>query len=183
LSTPTTAISIANTMNVYVRRRASRTIHMGITSSAQMSSRSMPHTGSVFRRTGLAYAVTYHGPAAVSGRHHRCLVRRDVRHDRLVDLQVRPHQLVWGEPQPLPQRHVGELVGLPQLEELQLRRARVLDVVAHVPWHEADVAGLVVEGARPGRGGEDRHPGLAGDVVLHLVGVRVPVDLAHAAGL
>src|SRR5262249_47559276 len=65
-----------------------------------------------------------------SGWQHRRLARRDVRQDRLIDVQVRPHQIERRERQPLPQRHVGELLGLPHLQELQLRRACVLDVVA-----------------------------------------------------
>ncbi len=59
------------------------------------------------------------------------------------------HQLRRDQPQPLPQREVGEPVAAEDLEEAQHAVARVLDVVAHGERHVADVARGVVERPRP----------------------------------
>ena len=59
----------------------------------------------------------------------KSLARRDRFQNRRIDLQMRPHEPIRSERQPLPERDVGELVALPDLEVLELRRARVLDVV------------------------------------------------------
>src|SRR5580692_9722443 len=73
------------------------------------------------------------------------------------------------------------MIGAEQGEEDKWLLAGVLDVVAHVARNVADVTRLVVEGARLTARGEDRHAALAREVVLPLVGVRVPVKLADSA--
>jgi hypothetical protein len=53
------------------------------------------------------------------------------------------------------------------------------------PWrrHEADVAGREIERAGLARRREHAHARLAFDVVLPLVGIRMPVQLAHSTQL
>src|SRR2546421_383326 len=53
----------------------------------------------------------------------------------------------------------------------------------HGEWHVADVAGAEVEGARLPGSTENAHARLALDVILPLVGVRMPMHLAHCAGI
>ena len=53
----------------------------------------------------------------------------------------------------------------------------------HVLRHVAYVAILIVEGARVGAGAEHCHASVATDVILPLIGISVPMQLAHPAGL
>ena len=55
--------------------------------------------------------------------------------------------------------------------------------MAHRHRHISGVAGEEVEGARLRLGGKHRHPPFARNVVLPFVGVRMPVDLPHVAGI
>ena len=52
-----------------------------------------------------------------TGPHHRHLARRDFREDRPVDVQVRSHQFVGRERQPLRERDVFEFGALEHLEK------------------------------------------------------------------
>lgn len=74
--------------------------------------------------------------------------------------------------QPLEQTEILELVGPENLEHLNvLVVGKVLDEMSHVPWHNAHVAGLVVEGAGGTLGSEDRDACAAFDEVGPFVGV------------
>src|SRR6202163_4051304 len=116
-----------------------------------------------------------------SAPYQRRLARRDLGEDGLVDVQVRSHQFVGRELQPLCQRDVGEVVAPEDFQESQRRRADILDVMTHRKGHGADVPCLEVEGACGVLRREHGHPRLARDVVLPLVHIRVPVQLAHTA--
>src|SRR6202012_5023441 len=63
------------------------------------------------------------------------------------------------------------------------RRSRVFDIVPHREGHETNIASLKIEGPRLTRRGENTHPRLSVDVILPLVGVRMPMHLTHAARL
>ena len=80
-------------------------------------------------------------------------------------------------------RKIGEVGAAEHLQEAQRFIAGVLDVVTHRERYVAHVAGLVVEGAGLAGRGEHGHAPAAADVVLPLVGVRVPMQLAHPARL
>lgn len=85
---------------------------------------------------------------------------------------------------PLEEREVVELVGAEDLQDLErLVVAQVLDEVAHVPGHDADVPGHVVERAGVAFRGEDGDAGATADEEGPLVRVGVPVHLAHGAGV
>lgn len=86
--------------------------------------------------------------------------------------QVLAHQLLRRLTEPLEQREVLELVGAEDLEDFDVFVvAEVLDEVAHVAGHDANVAGLVVEGAGGALGGEDGDARAAFDEVRPFVGV------------
>src|ERR1700730_13840647 len=111
----------------------------------------------------------------------RRLARRDSGEDGLVDVQVRPHQFVGRELQPLCERDVGEVVAPEDFQEPQRRCADILDVMSHRKRHGADITCLEVERACGVLRREHGHPRLARDAVLPLVHIRVPVQLADAA--
>src|ERR1700730_7392151 len=95
---------------------------------------------------------------------------------------MRADQLRRSERQPLIERYVSVVVALEDFQEAQHRVAGILDVVPHGKGHVTDIVGLKVEGAGLARGGEHAHAGLPFDVILPLVRIRVPVQLAHRAG-
>lgn len=68
------------------------------------------------KESGEGGSIVWAAPREGSAGYNRRLVRRDLRQDRPIDLQVSPHELERRERQQLPERHVGEPVGLPQLE-------------------------------------------------------------------
>jgi hypothetical protein len=69
-------------------------------------------------------------------------------------------------------------VALEELEKDEVFVARILDVMAERCGDEADVAGLKICRARLRVIEEDGHARLAGNVVLPLVGLWMPVQLA-----
>jgi hypothetical protein len=89
--------------------------------------------------------------------------------------------LLGRQAHPLRDRDVVELGRLQDLDHDDVVVAHVLDVVAVGLRDVADVAGLVVEGARAARGDERRHARASRDEEVPLVGRQVPVDLAHGA--
>src|SRR5262249_55940555 len=68
-------------------------------------------------------------------------------------------------------------------QELDILVADVLDVVAVSLRHVADVAGVELFGADAAVRSEHGHTGAAGDIVLPLVGVGMPVRFTQRAGL
>src|ERR1700730_13200029 len=95
---------------------------------------------------------------------------------------MRANQLRRSERQPLIERYVSVVVALEDFQEAQHRVAGILYVVPHGKRHVTDIVGLKVEGAGLARGGKHAHAGLPFDVILPLVRIRVPVQLAHRAG-
>ena len=63
---------------------------------------------------------------------HRHFTRRDLGKDRLVDIQVRPHEFVGRERQPLRKRDIFKFGAAEHLQEAQRCLTRVLDIVRHV---------------------------------------------------
>src|SRR5215813_14744913 len=86
-------------------------------------------------------------PVAGSDWHDRCLTHRNFCEYRLVDVKVRPDELVGGERQQLAKPQFLHAIAPEHPEEPQRRRALVHDVVAHWARHVANVARLVIEGA------------------------------------
>ena len=75
-----------------------------------------------------------------------------------------PHQPARRLAHPLEQAEVLELVCAEYFKDFDvLVVGQVLDEVAHVAWHDAHVAGLVVKSARGPFGGEDGDARAAGD--------------------
>jgi hypothetical protein len=70
---------------------------------------------------------------------------------------------------------------LSTIQQLEIFGPSILDVVAIALRHVADVAGIELLGADAAVGAEHGHAGAAGDVVLPLVGIGVPMWLAQAA--
>lgn len=101
----------------------------------------------------------------------------------IVSEQVVQDQSLGSLAHPLEERKVSELIGAENLEHLDGLVANVLDEMAHVAGHDADVAGNVVESAGSALGGEDGDTGASADEEGPLVGVGVPVHLADRAGL
>lgn len=87
------------------------------------------------------------------------------------------------EGEPLIERDVRIVAALEHLQESQGRAPGVLDVVPHREWHLAHVSRREIERSCMSIRGKDAHPGLPFDVVLPLVRVRVPVQLADATRL
>ena len=136
-------------------------------------------------RNSTGVFVADQGPVTVdvSNRHDgRFLLAQGV-HELRVAVQARADQLRRRESQPLIERDVGEVVALEDLQEPQRRVAGVLDVVTHGEGDVADIVGLEIECARLAGRREHAHACLALDVVLPFVGIRMPVQLAHPAGL
>ena len=120
--------------------------------------------------------------AGIIERHDRVLFLLQCAHHLLIEFQMGLQQLGRRQRQPLVQRQVRIIAALEHLQEAQRRVAGVLDIMAHRVRDIADVAGLVIEGARLPRGCEHAHAALAFDVVLPFVGVGMPVQFAHSAG-
>src|SRR6266700_4739621 len=96
---------------------------------------------------------------------------------------MRLHKLRRRQSHPLLERYIGEVVAFEDFEEAHRRGAGILDIMAHGKGNETDIAGTKVEGARLTGSGEHAHARLALDVILPLVGVGVPMQLAHSAGV
>src|SRR5438105_2474832 len=109
--------------------------------------------------------------SASSYRHDRA-ARFRYRIERcLIDLEMSHDQFRRRVGQPLRERKVLVLRAFEHLEEDQVAIPCVLDVVQQSFFDVADVPRLEVHRARFVPGRHDRHPSLAGDVVLPLVGV------------
>src|ERR1700722_19803353 len=122
------------------------------------------------------------------------LERFSSRHDRRLGLSERVHKLRIQikvhfdkvgrcQRQPLVERYVSIVRALEDLQKAQGRRARIFHIVPHRERDEADVPAAEIEGTRLAVGREHPHAPLAAYVVLPFVGVRMPVQLAQAAGL
>src|SRR6266480_1411722 len=96
---------------------------------------------------------------------------------------MRLHKLRRRQSHPLIERYIGEVITLEDFEKAHRRVAGILDVMAHGKGNETDIAGAEVEGARLTRSAEHAHACLALDVILPLVGVGVPMQLPHSAGV
>src|ERR1700726_1481048 len=87
-------------------------------------------------------------------RHFRLAQRR---HDLMIKLQMRIHELRWRQRHPRVKRQIGEVAALEDLQKAQRRRAGILDVMTHGEGHVTDVAGLEIEGARLTGSAEHTH--------------------------
>src|SRR6266567_1426250 len=96
---------------------------------------------------------------------------------------MRLHKLLRRQSHPLIERYIGEVITLEDFEEAHRRVAGIFDVMAHGKGNETDIAGTKVEGARLTGRAEHAHARLALDVILPLVGVGVPMQLPHSAGV
>lgn len=101
----------------------------------------------------------------------------------VISEQVVQDQTLGSLAHPLEERKVSELIGAENLKHLNGLVANVLDEMAHVAGHDADVASDVVESAGCALGGEDGDTGASADEEGPLVGVGVPVHLADRTGL
>src|SRR5208282_5455066 len=85
--------------------------------------------------------------------------------------------------QPLRQRQVLIVAAPEHLQELQVRRAGILDVVRQRFLDVAHVARLEIHGAGSPSGRKNRHASLPSVKILPFIGIRVPMQLAYAPGL
>src|SRR5262249_55091002 len=100
-------------------------------------------------------------PITDSDWHDQCVTHRDSCEHRLVDVEMRPHELVKSERQPLTKRHLHHAIAPKRPEEPQRRRTPVHDVMTHRARHVTDVTHLVIEGAGVPIGIEHPHPRLS----------------------
>jgi hypothetical protein len=113
----------------------------------------------------------------VSALHYSHLFGRNFGEGRGIETQVRLDQ------QPLVERDVLERAGGEHLQENDIGVASVLDIMAGVGGNITNVIWVEVNGPGIVDREEDSHAALAGDPELPLGGVRMPVELAHTAGL
>ena len=174
--------SIANFCEYYVQVTTT-----GVTSESYMSSSSLLGTTQPF----LLCVKSRRGsrPRKVRRRH----IRIALHNVRLRLGQLRNHivgqvqrvldNLRRRQAKPLVHGDVGELGRLQDLEQHEVVRARVLNVMAGRLRNVADAAGIVVE--RPGalRRLEDGDASRPGEEKVPLVAGEMPVELAHGARL
>jgi hypothetical protein len=70
-----------------------------------------------------------------------------------------------------------------ELEEFAVGVTGVLDIMGQGFLDVTHVAGFEIHRARTLAGADNGHPRFPADVVLPFVGVRMPVKLAHSAGM
>jgi hypothetical protein len=100
-----------------------------------------------------------------------------------VETKVRLDHLRRQTSQPLVKRNILECASGKHLQENDVRIAGVFDIVACVGRNEANIVRVEVNGAGVVDREKDGHASLARDPELPLRGVRMPVQLAHTAGL
>src|SRR5215469_1250612 len=84
-------------------------------------------------------------------------------------------------PEPFRQREVLIKAALEHLQKLKLCIPRVLDIMRQRLLDIANVPSLKVHRARTPSSSEYRHPSVTADVVLPLVGIRMPMQFANCS--
>ena len=114
-------------------------------------------------------------------RNQHLLPLLEILHHAQRQIEHLTHNITRRERQPLRQTNIRDPVRLIQLDPDEIRRPRVLNIVAAVVREHRRVARLEVERARVAVADEDGRAGVASMEVQPFLGAGVPVEFAQAA--